>query len=153
MNRTKLCPQIISGWVSAPDPAGAAYDRRSSKPPSRLGTGVNFLPRHLPSTHSAGFGRLRLSFRRLPRLKSNVPLPKQFSGSAPEWYSGVCESPTRWPVGPNSNWPGYQFPVILLWLERWSELLYYWCMRSILRYMKLLVFIIMWVILCQSGLL
>jgi len=47
--------------------------RRSPKAPSRLGR------RGSPDV----FG---VSFSRLPRLKSNVPLPKQFSGSAPAWW-------------------------------------------------------------------
>jgi len=39
---------------------------------------VNPMHRHLP------FNAFGVSLRRLWRLKSNVPLPKQFSGSAPD---------------------------------------------------------------------
>ena len=43
-----------------------------------------------------------VSLRRLPRLKSNVPLPKQFSGSAPVIMNILCVSSSI-----NCAVPGY----------------------------------------------
>ena len=49
-----------------------------SQTPSGLERGLNPLPDLSP------LNAFVVSLRRLWRLKSNVPLPKQFSGSAPE---------------------------------------------------------------------
>ena len=57
--------------------------------PQSAGEVVNFLPRHLLLN---AFG---VSLRRLRRLKSNVPFPKQFSGSAPASYNGVVAVDAR----------------------------------------------------------
>ena len=75
-NRTKLCnvcdaQKFISGWCCAQTPLGEL-----PKPHSRVRSGYT-LPSHLPLK---AFG---VSLRRLRRLKFNVPLPKQFSGTAP----------------------------------------------------------------------
>jgi len=89
--------KIISSWGFSQDPARGVYGAPSS-PLAGWGGGK---PLHWHHSLNA----FSVSLRRLRRLKSNVPLPKQFSGSASDhdndshkpWWPHTCFLKTTWP--------------------------------------------------------